>query len=193
MATVTIGADIFEVYGSAAGLATYAAGHIVHAAMYTAAVAADANTPKRAMASATRTLNAQRWQGTKTSSGQAIAWPRASVLDVDGAAVSDSTVPSSILDGFYELALALMNKPASGAATSTGSNVQSVGAGPASVAFFSPAAGARFPDLVMELVGWAFYGSAADDVVAAGGSYASGTDGVSEFDSCDSFELTGPA
>lgn len=197
--TVTIGADTFEVYGSSAGLATYANGSWLWSATYDAAVATSANGPKRALVEATRLLNLQPWAGDKTSSSQALAWPRDGVTATtpSGAEVTDGVTPDDIVSAAYELALAMLAKPAVVAGTGTGSNVQSVGAGPASVTFFSPTPGARFPDRVMELVGWAFSGASGDDTIAPLGSYASGTDGCSQFDtgsdSDDSYSLTGPA
>lgn len=190
--TVTIGSDTFEVYGSSAGLATYANGSWTWQATYAAAVATSANGPLRALVEATRLLDRQAWDGTKTSDSQALAWPRDGVTGIPpGAseAPDDGTTPDSIVVAAYELALAMLAKPGVVAGTSTTSNVQSVGAGPASVTFFSPTVGGRFPDRVMELVGWAFGGTSGDIVPL--GSYASGTDGCSQFDTCDEYGLTG--
>ncbi len=191
--TVTIGSDTFEVYGSSAGLATYANGSWLWSATYTAAVATSASGPLRALVEATRLLDRQAWDGDKTSSGQALAWPRDGVTATtpSGGEVTDGVTPDEIVAAAYELALAMLAKPAVVAGTSTASNVQQAGAGSASVTFFSPTAGGRFPDRVMELVGWAFAGSSSGDIVAMG-SYASGTDGCSQFDTCDTYALTGP-
>ena len=97
--------------------------------------------------------------------------------------------PDEIVTGAYELALAMLAKPAVVAGGATGSTVQTATAGSASVTFFSPTLGGRFPDRVMELVGWA-YGSTSSDLPAFG-VYASGTDGCSQFDAADAYDRTG--
>ena len=187
--TVTIGADTFDVYGSSAGLATYANGSATWYATYAAATA---DGLKRALVEATRLINRQRWDGTLTSDSQALAWPRDGVTatPASGIAVTDGVTPDEIVQAAYELALAMLAKPAVVSGSSAGSNVQSVGAGPTSVTFFSPTIGGRFPDRVMELLSWA-YGSDSSELLAAG-SYASGTDGCSQFDDADAYTRTGP-
>lgn len=186
--SVTIGGDTFEVYGSAAGLATYANGSTL---WYATHAAASADARARALVEATRLLDRQRWQGAKVSDGQALAWPRSGVT-VDGAAVSEASVPDAIVWAAYELALAILAKPTVIAGTSTGSNVQSVGAGPTAVTFFAPTPGARFPDRVQELIGGYLYGADGAATLAPGGLYATGTDGCSQFDGADAYGLTGP-
>ena len=190
--TVTIGSDTFDVYGSSAGLATYANGSWLWSATYTAAVAVSANGPLRALVEATRLLNRQAWDGDLTSSSQALAWPRDGVTatPASGIAVTDGVTPDEIVQGAYELTLAMLAKPSVVASTNTSSNIASVGAGAASVSFFSPVAGGRFPDRVMELLSWAF--GADDSVLLAGGAYATGTDGCSQFDAADTYSRTGP-
>lgn len=187
--TVTIGADTFEVYGSSAGLATFANGSL---SWYATHAAASADTRARALVEASRLLDRQAWDGDKTSDGQALAWPRDGVTGTppSGVAVTDGVTPDEIVAAAYELALAMLAKPAAVAGTSVGSNVQSVGAGPASVTFFSPVIGGRFPDRVMELIGWGFASSSTSEIVALG-SYATGTDGASQFDTCDEYSVTG--
>lgn len=192
MGTVTIGADTFDVYGSSAGLATYANGSFTWSATHTAATATQR---AQALVEATRLLDRQAWDGTLTAAGQALAWPRDGVTATppSGVAVTDGATPTEIVTGCYELALAMLAKPAVVAGTSTAVNVQSVGAGPTSVTFFSPVAGGRFPDRVLELVEWAFGGSTSS--LVAMGSYVSGTDGCSQFDTgiySDGYDLTGP-
>ena len=186
--TVAIGADTFAAYGSIAGLATYANGSSLWYATHAAASATDR---ARALVEASRLLDRQRWQGAKTDSGQALAWPRTGVT-LDDEAVDDATVPEAIETAAYELALAILAKPTVIAGTSTGSNVQSVGAGPTSVTFFAPTPGARFPDRVQELIGGYLYGADASTDLAPGGIYATGTDGCSQFDRGDTYGLTGP-
>ena len=165
MGTVTISAVTYTVYGDATGLSEYAGGSFTWSATYTAA---SVTQRAQALVEATRLLDRQRWDGDKTSSAQALAWPRDSVTatPASGVAVTDGVTPDEIVTGAYELALAMLAKPAVVAGGATGSTVQTATAGNASVTFFSPTLGGRFPDRVMELVGWA-YGSTSSDLPAA--------------------------
>ena len=188
--TVTIGSDTFEVYGSSAGLATYANGSWTWAATYTAA---SADNRARALVEATRLLNAQTWDGTLTTAGQALAWPRDGVTGIPPGldeAPTDGTTPDCIVTACYELALAMLANVSVVAGTSVASNVQSVTAGPVSVTFAYPKSGGRFPDRVMELVGWALGGASSSDIGPLG-MYATGTDGCSQFDDDDAYGVNG--
>jgi len=192
MGAVTISTVTYTVYGDAAGLAEYAGGSFTWSATYTAA---SVTQRAQALVEASRLLDRQRWDGTLTSDGQAQAWPRDGVTATppSGVAVTDGATPTEIVTGCYELALAMLAKPAVVAGTSTAVNVSSVGAGPTSVTFFSPVAGGRFPDRVLELVEWAFGGSTSS--LVAMGSYVSGADGCSQFDTgtySDGYDLTRP-
>jgi hypothetical protein len=189
MGTVTISATEYSVLGDHTGagsLTEYAAGSLLHAATFTAATA---DNRARAHVAATRAFQAQRWAGTATG---ALSWPREGVTDEDGEEVSSASVPERILHGVYELALAGLADSSIFGKTSTTKNVQSVGAGSASVSFFGPTRGGRFPDVVMELVGWA-YATSSGDVSSSGlaGSVAYGYDAASAFDDCDDYGLTG--
>lgn len=188
--TVTIGGDTFDVYGSSAGLASYANGSLTWAATYTAA---SADNRSRALVEATRILNAQAWQGTKTSDGQPLAWPRdgLTVKPPSGVAVTDGVTPDEIVTGAYELALAILADTSIAAGTGASSNVQSVTAKGTGATFFSPVKGGRAPELpgrVNQWVRWALGGTASD--LAPGGAYTSGTDGCSQFDIDDEYRLT---
>jgi hypothetical protein len=176
----------YTVYGSVAGLTAYANSSLTWFAAWFAATVDDR---ARAMVEASKLLDRQAWDGS------GVGWPRTGVtaLPPSKVPVVDGVTPDEIIDGAYELALAMLAKPAVVAGTSTSSNVQSVGAGSATVSFFSPVTGGRFPDRVMELIGWAFAGSSSSDTIAPMGSYASGTDGCSQFDRRDEYDLSGPA
>lgn len=193
MGTITLGSDTFTVYGTSTGLATYANGSLTFGDAYTSATA---TTRARALVEATRLLDRQAWQGDKTDSGQALAWPRTGVTDRLGNAVDDSTIPDDVITAAYELALAALVDAGTVKGTSTGSNIQSVNAQGVSVSFFAPVAGGRFPARVMELVGQYLGGSATStgSVSASGlaGSYASGTDGESAFDDDDVYGMASP-
>ena len=56
MGTVTIGSDTFDVFGTSAGLATYANGSAAYYATYATANVADANQVKRTHVEATRLI-----------------------------------------------------------------------------------------------------------------------------------------
>lgn len=194
MGTVIIGADTFDVIGTSAGLVTYANGSLTWSAVYDAAVAASASKPKRAHVEATRLLGVQPWDGDATTAG--IAWPRDGVTATtpSGAEVVDGVTPTEIEHAVYELALAMMADASVVAGTSTAKNIASVGAGSASVTFFGPTAGGRFPDRVMELIGWAFASASSGDLSSSGlaGSAAYGADYCSQFDACDDYGRTEP-
>lgn len=190
MGTVTIGSDTFSVYGTTAGFASYANGSWSWSATYAAAAS---NDTKRAHVEASRLLDRQTWDGSLTANGQALAWPRDGVSGTPPGLddpPDDGTTPDCIVFACYELALAMLANVSSVAGTSTASNVQSVGAGAASVSFFYPKTGGRFPERVMELISWALGSSVSSDIGALG-VYVSGDDGESEFDSCDEYGLSG--
>lgn len=169
MGELTIGTDIYDIYGSLTGLASYANGSFTFAAVYADALAADADSPARALVEATRMLVLQPWEDTANA-------------DVD-------TAEAAVVTAAYELALAALADPAVFATTSTEKLVKRVDAKGASVEFFAPTAGARFPARVMELIGGLLASASSSEI--AGGAYASGIDGESQFDDCDEYGLSG--
>jgi hypothetical protein len=106
-----------------------------------------------ALVTATRWMNEQKWQGTVTTPGQALAWPRTGVVDINGAAVAGNVTPNEILWGYYELATALLADPTIlDNALGQASNVKAVRAGSAEVRFFRPVGGSRLPTSVFEMI-----------------------------------------
>jgi hypothetical protein len=72
----------------------------------------DATTAERnqALVSATTRLEQEQYQGDRTSSTQALAWPRSN-LTYDGQSVDGATVPSFVKRATYEEALAILDAP----------------------------------------------------------------------------------
>ena len=167
MATVTIGADTFEIYGTTAGLASRANGSSTHYAAYTAAVAADADDVARKHVEATRLIAALAFE--------------------DDANADPATATGDVVTACYELALAAVLDPAVLTQVSTASNIKRVAAKGVEVENFAPVAGSRFPARVMALLGPLLAGSTS---ATTGGAYASGTSECSDFDACDRYGLT---
>ena len=88
-----------------------------------------------------------------------------------------------------ELAFELSQDPSQEGKSGSGSNVKSVGAGPAKVAFFQPGRdvsgnkGTRFPSIVQRLLAPFLAGDGLGIIVT-------GTDGESSFTECDEFGLS---
>lgn len=115
-------------------------GAIAHIAMsygsqYDAWTALSADNRKRCLASAVRYLNAQNWSD-----------------DYDTFAERDAV--GAFATAQYELAVVIANDPDVVTQLDTGSNIQSVGAGGASVTYFAPTTGSYvLPPVVHRLVG----------------------------------------
>ncbi len=127
----------------------------------------------RYLVTATRTLDRQRWRGTKTDPVQPLAWPRTGT-GITG--VEDDVVPQPIIDASIEYAAALVEDTASVTSQNNEQTVASLKAGSAAISFFRGAGGepTRFPFNIMELIGDYLAGSS-----GAVGVIASGTDGES--------------
>lgn len=116
-----------------------------------------------ALITATRVMETITWQGQKTNPAQALAWPRAGVIDRYGNAVDSSVVPTDVKNGQIELAFEVSQDPTLVTKESSGSNIESVKAGSAAVSFFRPTAGSRLP-----FASWAILGQYASGGAAAG-------------------------
>lgn len=186
MGTVTIDATDFDVYGDVAGATSYFLG----TTQYGTWSALDADTQGRLIIMATRFLDRQRWQGSKTSEAQALEFPRTGLTDKNGVAVDDATVPVAVEQATYELALTFNTSTAIMNAISSGSNVKRVKAGSVEVENFRPTdfSRGRFPKLVQELVGLWLGGSGS---TAAGFAFGQGErryyqpDAISDEDQVD--------
>ena len=63
---------------------------------------------ERALITATRRLDEETFRGTKTSSDQALKWPRAGVLDEDGNEFDNNTIPERVKQATFIVALELL-------------------------------------------------------------------------------------
>lgn len=138
----------------------------------------DADVKGRALVTATRMLDRQKWQGEKTDPDQDGAWPRTGVAEDEP--VNDEGVPLKVVHATFELALVLLNDPEAIQVTQNSSQkVSSLSAGSVSISYFRGAEGEplRFPLPVMELIGdW--LGASSD---LGGIGFSSGIDGSSSF------------
>lgn len=156
--TVTIGGSNFLIYGTLAASQTYFKAGLGDAPVAFRAAASTAGLQEQALVEATRMLDRTRWMGTPVgvpvfdTVGQ---WPRNGVVDRLGNAVSNAIEPNKIAIATYELAAALLVDATRKDAATSGSNIASVGAGPANVSFFRPTLGVtgRFDTIIQELVG----------------------------------------
>lgn len=92
-----------ESYLSVADCTTYNTAHNAVAAWDSA----DSTSKERALRLATQYLEAQygeRWQGSRSTSVQALAWPRSDV-ELDGYVLSSTALPQKLKDACAELAL----------------------------------------------------------------------------------------
>ena len=140
----------------------------------------------KALVTATRYLDRQKWNGSKYQDAptQVLDWPRSGLTDAEGNEVDETAVPQEILDATCELALALLANPALQDQDSTGSNIKKMKAGSVELEFIRGTAGKRFPTIIDELIGlWLTSRSSAYT-----GLFVSGADNESSLS--DSFDLT---
>lgn len=184
MATITIDGTDFDTYVDLDAANTYLKGQI-SAASWLAET--DEDQKARAIVSATRFIDRQRWQGTKTDSAQAHAFPRQGLTYADsGDAVASDSVPQEVLDATCELASALLDGSEVQTNTQPNSNLtQSLKAGSVAISYFrgDDQAG-RFPQIIQELLGFWLAGS-----IVAASSIATGTDRESRFENEDRFTV----
>ena len=65
--------------------------------------------PEAALVSAARRLDQESFQGVRTDSTQAMAWPRTGATDEDGYAIASDAYPAALKRAQFELALALLS------------------------------------------------------------------------------------
>lgn len=149
----------------------------------------DPETQTRALHTAFRLLEKQKWGG--TSVGGTPFFPAAGVTDCYGDPVDDATVPQAIIDAQAELAFALTEDGELETNANTGSSIKSLKAGSAQLEFFNrdgstDYAVTRFPANVMELIRCYLEGQ------GGAGPEAIGADGESIFDECDDYDRNRP-
>ena len=168
MGQVTIGAIVYDIYGTEADAEEYFAASLEASAWNDATVLQK----QQALVTGTRWIDRLDWQGAKTSDAQPLEFPR---TGIDG--LADTWEPE---EANYELALALLVDSSLDKTATTGSNTKRVKAGSAEVEFFKPTDGLSFPTIVQQLIGQYLASSAGLSV-----GLASGTDEESAFCSTD--------
>lgn len=73
-----------------------------------AGVARSDDVKKAALITATLRIDEESFRGLKTSSAQALKWPRTGVLDEDGNELDGATIPSRVKQAVYNCALELL-------------------------------------------------------------------------------------
>jgi len=176
MATITISGKVWTVYESLANADVYFASRPGTTWSTKSHVAG--GLCEQSLVTSTRWLNQQKWLGAKTSSVQALAFPRTGLTDVEGTAIDSATIPDIVLWAYYELANAIGDDPTILTnSLGTKKNVKRVKAGPAEVEFFRVLGGTRLPTQVYDwIVGLLESGTTSIN------GLASGVDGVSSFD-----------
>ena len=177
MATVDIGGNTYEVYGDVAAAEDYMVARLGSEAW----MCASANDRAKALVSATRMLERTSWQGDPTGVlGQVLAWPRTGLLDKEGDALDDQTVPQEVVDASFELALKLLeDAELQDQVSAESSNIKRLKAGSAEIEYFRQVEGTKLPTVVSQLVGcWTD-----SSTRTVGRAY--GTDRCSSFDGTD--------
>lgn len=153
ISTVTIGAVTHSVYAITSNAVQDADDYLNARLGATAWASASADDKKRALVSSARWIDrVVTFSGTETVAGQPRAWPR------DGAtcgstAIADGTVPDDLAYAEFELAFILIVDATKQDSSTQGSNVKSVGAGSASISFFSSTIGTN-QDTPLPAVAW---------------------------------------
>lgn len=117
---------------------------------------ADADVKERALIQATRQLDQYDFVGTKTSTGQALKWPRQDAFDEDGEEYATDSVPTIIQHATFELALKLLNDNAASTDTLAPTGLEQfkrAKVGPVEVEVDRAHRTSDLPDHVMLLIG----------------------------------------
>lgn len=113
--------------------------------------AADDDTKNRAIVTACRLLDRQKWKGSKNDTDNTLEWPRA---DTGVAGVEDDVIPDKFLWAVSELASALVDGSDVQDTQNQAQKIQSLRAGSVAITYFRGAEGQplRFPLIVWELI-----------------------------------------
>src|SRR5687767_14396256 len=95
--TYTPGGASDNSYATRAEADSYFADHL-YATDWTGATNA---TKEAALVTATRRIDEESFLGIKTSSGQALKWPRTDVYDEDGESFNSATIPARVKEATY--------------------------------------------------------------------------------------------
>ena len=168
--TITIGAVAYNSYLDVAAADDYLAADMKRADTWDGLT----DTVKgRALITASRYLDRQKWQGTASVDGQAMAWPRSGALDLYGATVADDTVPQAIQDATAVLAYEISQDPELQDAISSGREIKSMMAGSVQITWFKATFDpkTKLPYSIADICGFLLSGR-----VSRIAPYASGTD-----------------
>jgi hypothetical protein len=173
----TIGTTSFEVYGGVTACTAYLLGSASAGATAFRALAT-ADDQVRRLVDASRYIDEQYWQGVATAlaggTPTTLQFPRTGLTDVAGQPLDATNVPGVVVTAAFEMAAILAGDPDAAAAADQGSNVSSLGAGPARIAFFRPTSPADgnatvLPTVVDRLIGrWRAGARAAASGMATG-------------------------
>lgn len=153
MASIEINGNAYPAYQTVEEIDIYAAAAVGDAAAGWNASTEDAQAP--AAVSASRLIDRQQWQGEKTDPAQAEAFPRTGLFYPDGTAVPSDAVPQQVLDANSELAMDLLAGSTVQTDQSTQQQTRRLKAGSVEIEYFNiPGTGTRFPQTVMELLGF---------------------------------------
>lgn len=175
-------------YNLLAALATRLGDSIRAAAFWESA---DPDDQARCAIAATLMLDAMTYEGTPTSAAptQTRAFPRDSLTDKYGTALAAGTTPEEIKQAHAILSYELLVDPElEGRISSAAAAVRRVKAGSAEVENWAPGAFSavtRFPARVQDLIAPFLLGSS-----SGLGSEATGEGAESQFDSCDTYDLS---
>lgn len=140
--TETISGVDFEVYAGVASVNGYLLGSSSKGAAAFRALGAGSDDQKRRVIDATRYVEEQRWQGVATGlaggTPTTLQFPRTGLTDLAGAALDATNVPSQLIAAVAEMAAILSTDTEAASSVDAGSNLQSLGAGPARLSFFRP-------------------------------------------------------
>jgi hypothetical protein len=126
--SLSLNGNNYPVYGDVADADNYLLASITAASWLTAGD----DTKAQALIGATRWLNGLNWIGQLVDSGQAHAWPRTNIINVNS-----STIPLGVVWASFEIAAGLVDDPT--LFTSMNEAIpKTLTAGPVSVAFFRP-------------------------------------------------------
>lgn len=172
---IVLSGNNYDVYALRADADVYFGGKLDRGSW----TAASGTEKDRALISATRLFDLESWEGIPTDlvTPQPIAWPRTGVTDKNQQPVADTDFPEDLLNGFFELAQAVIDDPAIADTTSTSGNIKTVTADVVSVRFFRPTTGTRFPASVNDYIT-----PFLDLRAGATGGFSFGTDQCSSFD-----------
>lgn len=91
-----------------------------------------------------------RFNGSKVSETQAMAWPRSGLVDESGFSVSQSTIPQIIKDLQVELAFLLLSSDRTAENQASAAGLTSLRAGPVSLSFKDDITVKQIPDTLLE-------------------------------------------